>query len=80
MNDKEPMLLGDFLELLIIHNRHNSAWGLQCVVEKPGGKEQSDLQFERIYVEQHQNGDDSFYGYVWYPLPHDKWLQTWFNT
>ena len=72
-------LLADFLVQLVAHNSDNSLWSIQGVVEKPEGEPQPDLQFGTIHVEQHQSGDDSFYGYIWYPLPCGKWLQTWFS-
>jgi hypothetical protein len=89
MNDPKPTtepvavasttLLADFLRQLIAHNSDTSLWGLQGIVDTPEGEAQPDLQFGEVYVEQHQSGDNSFYGYIWYPLPCGNWLQTYFS-
>lgn len=77
---EESQAIQQFIQKMISVNNDSCVWQIQGIVDTPGGDRQPDLFFDDIWVEQHQSGDDSYYGNIWYPLPcGTKWVQTWYS-
>lgn len=72
-----------FLTAMIDDMSDCTQWGIAEIVDEPAGEKQDSYidacPFSHRYVNQSQNGDDSFFGDVYYPIDNGKYIRAWYS-